>query len=107
MLGTYPMVPLVTGCGLGIALFSYDGRLCWGFNADPGLVPDLESFVLAVRDSFEELRSLAVKRSLKPKRRRVAERSPAEPLETEQQAFEPTAELLVAIGEQTDTATVA
>jgi diacylglycerol O-acyltransferase len=99
LLGTYPVVPLVAGCGLGIALFSYDGRLCWGFNADPGLVPDLDDFVLAVRDSFEELRSRAVKRSLKPKRRRVEGSPPAEPLEAEQNAFEPTAELLVAISQ--------
>ena len=77
LLGVYPLVPLVAGTGLGVALFSYDGRLCWGFNADPKLVPDLDNFVLQLRDSFEELRVLAVKRSLKPKRRR------REPVEAE------------------------
>src|SRR5262249_783969 len=32
LLGMYPVVPLLPGVGLGIALFSYDGKLCWGFN---------------------------------------------------------------------------
>jgi hypothetical protein len=49
MLAMYPMVPLLASLGLGIALISYDGRLCWGFNADPKLVPDLEAFVAAIR----------------------------------------------------------
>jgi hypothetical protein len=49
MLAMYPMVPLLSSLGLGIALISYDGRVCWGFNADPKLVPDLEAFVAAVR----------------------------------------------------------
>jgi WS/DGAT/MGAT family acyltransferase len=49
MLAMYPMVPLLSSLGLGIALISYDGKVCWGFNADPKLVPDLEAFVAAVR----------------------------------------------------------
>jgi WS/DGAT/MGAT family acyltransferase len=107
LLGTYPVVPLVAGCGLGIALFSYDGRLCWGFNADPALVPDLDRFVRTVRDSFEELRTLAVKRSLKPKRRRVHKRPAPELKAVEDQAFEPTAEILVAVGGKNDPVPIA
>jgi hypothetical protein len=30
-----PEVPLLENTGLGVALFSYDGRMFWGFNADP------------------------------------------------------------------------
>ena len=30
----YPLVPLYANQGLGIALFSYDGKLFWGLNAD-------------------------------------------------------------------------
>ncbi len=60
LLGMYPVVPLLPRTGLGVALFSYDGRLCWGFAADQDLVPDLPAFVRAVRDAFEELRSAAV-----------------------------------------------
>jgi WS/DGAT/MGAT family acyltransferase len=54
-----PQVPLLENTGLGIALFSYDGRIFWGFNADPGLVPDLPEFIRLVRLSFDELRQRA------------------------------------------------
>jgi len=59
MLETFPNVPLVDNLGLGVALMSYDGRICWGFNADYDLVPDLEAFVQATSDSFLELRKCA------------------------------------------------
>jgi WS/DGAT/MGAT family acyltransferase len=55
----YPLVPLFSDQGLGIALFSYDGRIFWGFNADRDLVPDLHDFVEAVADSFTELHTAA------------------------------------------------
>jgi WS/DGAT/MGAT family acyltransferase len=51
----FPLVPLLQGTGLGVALFSYDGTLCWGFNADYELMPDLAHFVRAVESSFAEL----------------------------------------------------
>jgi len=51
----YPMVPIMEGLGLGIALFSYDGKLCWGFNADYELVPDLDRFVTFTREAFADL----------------------------------------------------
>jgi WS/DGAT/MGAT family acyltransferase len=55
----YPMVPLFENQGLGVALFSYDDRLFWGFNADWDLVPDLHHFANDVETSFEELHALA------------------------------------------------
>jgi hypothetical protein len=83
MLEIYPVVPLTDGLGLGIALFSYDGKLCWGFNADWDLVPDLDSFVSCVDESFEELRGLARRTAPSgkrtPPRRSPAKRPPAEP----------------------------
>ena len=60
LLGLYPLVPLLPGGGLGIALFSYEGRLCWGFSADAELVPDLPAFVEDVRAAFESLRAAIV-----------------------------------------------
>ncbi len=51
MLAMYPQVPLLLNLGLGLALISYDGKVCWGFNADPKLVPDLEAFIAAIRSS--------------------------------------------------------
>jgi diacylglycerol O-acyltransferase len=59
MLAPFPLVPLFSNQALGIALFSYDARLCWGFNADWDLMPDLHDFVAAVADSFDELRRAA------------------------------------------------
>ncbi len=53
----YPMAPLLPGMGLAIGLFSYDGKLQWGFVADYHQVPDLPVFVGLVRRSFAELAS--------------------------------------------------
>ena len=57
--GMYPQVPLLRNVGLGIALISYDGKVCWGFNADRGLVPDLRDFVHCIQDSFERVSKVA------------------------------------------------
>ena len=54
MQALYPQVPLLQGLGLGIA-----GKVCWGFNADPKLVPDLEVFVAAIRSSQARVLALA------------------------------------------------
>jgi hypothetical protein len=43
--------------GLAIALFSYDGSIFWGFNADYALVPDLQAFVGLVEKSFQDFAS--------------------------------------------------
>jgi WS/DGAT/MGAT family acyltransferase len=59
MIDNYPMVPLTDYLGLGVALFSYAGTLCWGFNADWDLLPDLHDFVGATEASFQELRRIA------------------------------------------------
>ncbi len=88
LLGMYPVVPLLPRTGLGVALFSYDGRLCWGFAADQDLVPDLHAFVRAVRDSFEELRTAAVGRIFRkpvaaPEQRPAQKPAPREPAESD------------------------
>jgi WS/DGAT/MGAT family acyltransferase len=59
LLEAYPLVPLFRNQALGIALFSYDGKLCWGFNADWDLMPDLRDFVRSVREAFDELKTEA------------------------------------------------
>jgi diacylglycerol O-acyltransferase / wax synthase len=79
MVEAYPVVPLLDGLGLGIALFSYDAKLCWGFNADWDLVPDLEAFVGFVRESFDELRAIARRAKPEPKRTSAPKRASAEP----------------------------
>jgi len=58
LLESYPLVPLFDNQALGVALFSYDKSLFWGFNADWDSVPDLHDFVEAIEHEFETLRKL-------------------------------------------------
>jgi hypothetical protein len=55
LIEAFPVVPLFSNQALGIALFSYDGSLCWGLNADWDLVPDLHQIVESLDASFGEL----------------------------------------------------
>lgn len=59
MIANFPIVPLWAQHGLGIALFSYDGRLLWGLHADYDAVPDTEAFRTAIHISFEALENAA------------------------------------------------
>lgn len=54
-----PVVPLFRNQALNIALFSYDGTLFWGFNADWDAVPDLHELVAGVERELEGLRRAA------------------------------------------------
>lgn len=55
----YPLVPLNRNQALGIALFSYNKGLYWGFNADWDAIPDLHDLVEAVAKEFTLLRNAA------------------------------------------------
>jgi hypothetical protein len=77
LLEMYPMVPLLQKTGLGIALFSYNGKMFWGFNADPELVPDLADFVADIHDSFVDLKRAA---SIRPAPKPVAQVPVPEPV---------------------------
>ena len=59
MVGLFPLVPLLPNVGLGVALMSYNGQVCWGFNADPELVPDLDVFVEMVEKSYDRVAQVA------------------------------------------------
>lgn len=59
MVAAYPLVPLFSNQGLGIALFSYAGKLFWGLNADWDTLPDLDVFADSIVASFDELRRAA------------------------------------------------
>lgn len=52
----YPYAPLFDRQGLGIALFSYAGKLSWGIVGDWDLAPDLSEFADAIRRAFQRLR---------------------------------------------------
>jgi len=59
MLEAHPWVPLLGQLSVGIALFSYQRTLSWGFTADWDLVPDLHDLVGAVEQAFAELKRSA------------------------------------------------
>jgi diacylglycerol O-acyltransferase / wax synthase len=52
---SFPVVPLAKNQGLGIALYSYNGVMHWGFNADRDLLPDLERFTTAIDAEIRQL----------------------------------------------------
>jgi hypothetical protein len=63
LLEVYPLVPLFSNQALGIALFSYHGKLYWGFNSDWDALPDLHDLVDEVA---AELAALSEAASLLP-----------------------------------------
>ena len=80
MEASYPHLPLFENQGLGVALFSYDGRLFWGFGADWSLVPDIAHFRRFVAESFGELRNAAMRQpnpAARASRRRRRSAKPA------------------------------
>jgi WS/DGAT/MGAT family acyltransferase len=52
LLELHPLVPLMNGTGLGVALFSYDGKMHVGLNADYELIPDLSVFTAFFAQAF-------------------------------------------------------
>jgi len=59
MKAIYPLVPIMRNQNLGIALFSYNGGLNWGFNADWENFPDVHEFVEHLETSFDEYKQIA------------------------------------------------
>jgi len=59
LLEIHPHVPIMGVIGIGVALFSYDGTLSWGFTSDWDLVPDLHGLAEATEKSFAELQRAA------------------------------------------------
>jgi WS/DGAT/MGAT family acyltransferase len=68
----YAMVPLWHNHGVGLALFSYNGTVAWGINADWDTLPDTEAFGQAILDSFDELAKAAAKAAKPPRRTRTS-----------------------------------
>jgi WS/DGAT/MGAT family acyltransferase len=59
LLGIYPQAPLIANLGLVIGVVTYNGRMCWGFNADLDRVPDLADFRADIACSLERLAEAA------------------------------------------------
>jgi hypothetical protein len=49
MQAVWPLVPLAANHGVGLAVFSYDGRLYFCLNADRDSVPDLDVLATGIR----------------------------------------------------------
>jgi diacylglycerol O-acyltransferase len=78
MLEVWPLVPIYHSVGLNLALFSYDGNVHFGLNADRDLVPDVERFGKHLERAAGAL-TTAVTRRRDPVRGRAASRQPASP----------------------------
>jgi diacylglycerol O-acyltransferase len=61
LLAQYAAVPLWAHHGVGIALFSYDGTIGWGIQADWDTLPDLPRFVDSLRSSHQDLLEAALR----------------------------------------------
>jgi len=55
----HPLVPLAAEHAVGVAVLSYDGKLCFGVVADPDMVPDLDVMLDGMRDAYDTLLSAA------------------------------------------------
>nr|WP_275403874.1 wax ester/triacylglycerol synthase family O-acyltransferase [Pseudonocardia acidicola] len=55
MVDLYPVVPLAMGQAVAIGITSYDGRVCYGLNADRDAVPDVDVLADAMNGSLTEL----------------------------------------------------
>ena len=58
MVDNFGFIPLIDSLCLGVVIFSYAGKLCWGFTAEWDLLPDLHDFVGDIEKSFRELSAL-------------------------------------------------
>ena len=59
MRAIYPVVPLARNQALGIAIMSYNGRLCFGLLADYDAMPDLHDVADALRGAIADLAAAA------------------------------------------------
>ena len=57
--GHFPLVPVVPGMGMNLAIFSYNQRLHFGLVADASAAPDVTRFNKFLDESFVELRKAA------------------------------------------------
>jgi diacylglycerol O-acyltransferase / wax synthase len=59
MRAAWPLVPLAAEHAVGIAVFSYDGRVFFGLNADRDSVPDLDVVADGIENALHDLLEVA------------------------------------------------
>jgi diacylglycerol O-acyltransferase len=55
LVGSYPVVPLTRGHGLGVGVTSYNGGVFLGLNADRDAIGDLDLLAAEIRSATEML----------------------------------------------------
>jgi WS/DGAT/MGAT family acyltransferase len=59
MVAAYPYVPLAGQIRIGIAIFSYDGKLTFGVTGDYDAVPDIDVLCRGIEDEMAEMVALS------------------------------------------------
>ena len=59
MLHAYPYVPVAGHIRIGVAIFSYDGKVNFGITGDYDSTPDLHEMVAGIESSMEEMLAAA------------------------------------------------
>jgi WS/DGAT/MGAT family acyltransferase len=72
MVDNFGFIPLIDSLCLGVVLFSYAGKLCWGFTGEWDLLPDLHDFVGDVEASFRELSAVPARTEIRAVPRKAA-----------------------------------
>lgn len=72
MLDNFGFIPLIDSLCLGVVLFSYAGKLCWGFTGELDLLPDLTDFAADIEASFRELSAATERRIQEIPRKQVS-----------------------------------
>jgi WS/DGAT/MGAT family acyltransferase len=55
MRAAFPVVPLAKGQAVSIGLISYNGRVCFGLNADRDAMPDVDVLAVTLTEALAEL----------------------------------------------------
>ncbi|HTW41929.1 MAG TPA: wax ester/triacylglycerol synthase family O-acyltransferase [Solirubrobacteraceae bacterium] len=69
-----PLVPLAARHAVAIAIFSYDGQLVLGINADRDSTPDLHILAEGIEEGFAELRELFAADAPPPRAQRITKK---------------------------------
>jgi diacylglycerol O-acyltransferase / wax synthase len=72
MVDNFGFLPLIDSLCLGVVLFSYAGKLCWGFTGESDVLPDLHDFVGDVEASFRELSAAPARTEIQAVHRKAA-----------------------------------
>jgi diacylglycerol O-acyltransferase / wax synthase len=76
MIDNFGFLPLTDSLCLGVVLFSYAGKLCWGFTGERDLLPDIHDFVGDIEASFRELSDASAHMTIRAAAHKAAQTRP-------------------------------